>query len=831
MSRTLRRRISFLTALISVGATLGIALPAPAQATPTAVAGIQTITPTRVLDTRTSNGGHNGTFAAGETYALPILGKGAVPSFGVAAVLANLTVVSSTGSGYLTVFPTGQTRPTASNINFDLNTVVANQFLVPLGANGSISIYSLAAGVHVIVDVSGWVATGSAAAAGATSAMQPVRILDTRTTNGGHNAALTIGETAQIPVLGTHGLPASGISAIWANVTVVPGTGVLGTLTLYASGATPPVETVNVPGVVTANLALIPLAADGSLLVHANDGPMHVVIDVQGLVAAGTPSNNLGVMPVTPFRVLPLSTIGGGTTVSVPILGQGSIPSTGVQAVVAHLVAVAGGSDGYFTAYPSGYQKPTASSLNFKANKFISNSIVIPVGADGSISIYSNAAGPSQVALDVQGWIATPDLTTAGPNALSQVAPTSTDSVDASLALTNATKYAMGTWWSGPAQTLLASTPDATGTVPNDGIRRMGMEALAVSTALATGTYDPTATGVSAATATARVDQLVDRVAMLHVTNSLGGWGESWQSPMWAGIAGRAAWYIWPQLAASTRQHVVNMVEHEAGYGARYKIKYLRNAAGTLLSPGDSGAEEVSWTMSAMQVALVMLPNHQHHDIWAAEVVQFALASFARPADTGSSTVINGAALSTWIKGSNVEANGVIVNHSRVASDYSTTTYQNLDGAALYALAGLAAPRALASLLGPVYGAFTGVTFASPPYAAPGGQTYVSGTGDIYYPEGNDWGVGQRAPYALSDAQALVYGYDPGSAASYLALHLAAQLALQARFSDGRTYLNDAEYNYIGREEHVAQLLSQLYLTLYMRDKALVSWSDVSFWL
>jgi hypothetical protein len=294
-----------------------------------------------------------------------------------------------------------------------------------------------------------------------------------------------------------------------------------------------------------------------------------------------------------------------------------------------------------------------------------------------------------------------------------------------------------------------------------------------------------------------------------------------------AGIVGRAAWLLWDrvELAPDTKQYVARMIEHEANYAARYKLKYLRNAAGTLLSPGDSGAEEVSWTAMAMQVAVVMLPTNQHAQIWAKEVAQFALASWARPQDVASATTVNGIAISSWIKGSNVEADGTVVNHSRIASDYSTTTYQNLVGAFMFALAGQPIPRALTALLGPVYAAFRDVTFVG------GGQTYVEGTGDIYYPEGNDWGTGQKLPYALSDAQALVFGYDPGWAAQYLDLHLDAQLAMQARFTDGHTYLNDAEYNYQGREEHAAQLASQLYLTLYLRDHGLVSFTDASYWI
>jgi hypothetical protein len=275
----------------------------------------------------------------------------------------------------------------------------------------------------------------------------------------------------------------------------------------------------------------------------------------------------------------------------------------------------------------------------------------------------------------------------------------------------------------------------------------------------------------------------------------------------------------WPELTAQTKMYVAKVVEHEANYAARLKLHYLRSADGTVLTIGDSGAEEVSWWAGAMQIGLVMLPDNQNAGIWAKEIVQYALAAWARPLDVTSSTIINGAALSGWISGSNVEDNGVVRNHNRIASDYSTTTYQNLDAAALYILSGQQIPTAITALLAPVYTAFRGVTFTG------GGQTYVEHSAAIFYPEGNDWGLGQVLPYALSDAQALVYGYDPGTAAEYLGLHLDAVLAQQARHNDGHTY-ELGEYSYDGREEHTAQLASQLYLTLYLRDHGLVSFTN-----
>ena len=460
------------------------------------------------------------------------------------------------------------------------------------------------------------------------------------------------------------------------------------------------------------------------------------------------------------------------------------------------------GTGGYVTLWPTGYPKPPTSNVNFPAKAVVANLCLVDVDPTGAVSILAGMIGPGlHVIVDVQGWISADPLDAVGPSvSLAPAVPTASDSVKAAEILANAVRYLMGTWWAGPAQTLLA-TP-LTQTVPNDAVRRLGMAALGLSTAWATGVADDPMTPIRAVT-------LIDRLASGHVTNASGGWGEGWQTSMWAALAGRAAWYIWPQLSEACRARVARMVAHEADFAARYQIKYyrdatgnyLRNAAGTELI-GDSGAEEVAWQGTAMQIALVMLPDHANAGIWSTEMQRFALAAWARPQDVAG-----------WpqITGSNVETNGQVINHARIAPDYSTCIQFNVEAYSLFTLAGQATPQAMRQFLGPVYAALNAL--------------YVPGTAMVTYPQGCDWGTGQVLPYALADAQALAYGYDSGSAAAYLGLHLDAVLAQQARSADGRTYLTDNEYNYEGREEHTAQLAAQLWWTLLLRDLGLGSFS------
>ena len=64
------------------------------------------------------------------------------------------------GSGHLTVFPSGQSLPTASNLNYTTGQVVPNLVVVALGLSGQVSVYSSAA-TDVLIDIEGYVASSS----------------------------------------------------------------------------------------------------------------------------------------------------------------------------------------------------------------------------------------------------------------------------------------------------------------------------------------------------------------------------------------------------------------------------------------------------------------------------------------------------------------------------------------------------------------------------------------------------------------------------------------------------------------------------------------------
>ena len=114
------------------------------------------VTPQRLVDTRSGVGVRPGQLDAGTSLSLPIGGVGPVPGNAQAAIV-NVTSVLSTDSSYITVWPTGSTKPTASTLNPIVGLPVPNLAYMKLGSGGRIDAYNFAGSTDIIVDVFGYI--------------------------------------------------------------------------------------------------------------------------------------------------------------------------------------------------------------------------------------------------------------------------------------------------------------------------------------------------------------------------------------------------------------------------------------------------------------------------------------------------------------------------------------------------------------------------------------------------------------------------------------------------------------------------------------------------
>jgi len=166
-------RPTFVRTAIVVGAAVLAALgggyaiaanaPAPRQVVspPAAPAELVGITPVRVLDTRGAAGGPIGVPAAkklgaNESIDVAVGGVGTIPA-NATSVAVNITIdEDATLKSFLTVWPTGETRPNASANNAEPGLVMANSAIFQLGTAGKLSVFNQLGAVNVIMDVTGY---------------------------------------------------------------------------------------------------------------------------------------------------------------------------------------------------------------------------------------------------------------------------------------------------------------------------------------------------------------------------------------------------------------------------------------------------------------------------------------------------------------------------------------------------------------------------------------------------------------------------------------------------------------------------------------------------
>lgn len=167
-------------ALLAAGLLVAVVAATPGLAGATATDGLRALTPARVLNTRDGTGAPVGPVGARQTLTFQVAGVGGVPASGVGAVAVTITAADPSAASWLTVWPAGQTRPNASNVNFAAQQTVANYAIVKLSDTGELSLFNQSGSVDVLVDVSGWFPAGS----GYVPAT-PTRLVDMRNGTGG----------------------------------------------------------------------------------------------------------------------------------------------------------------------------------------------------------------------------------------------------------------------------------------------------------------------------------------------------------------------------------------------------------------------------------------------------------------------------------------------------------------------------------------------------------------------------------------------------------------------------------------------------------------------
>ncbi|MFJ4775345.1 PKD domain-containing protein [Streptomyces sp. NPDC088762] len=229
--------------------------------------GFTPVAPTRLTDTRRAGGA----LGAGQTRTVKVAGVNGVPA-DASAVALNLTSTNTTTPTHVIAYPDPDERPATSNLNPEPGQDKSNQAIVPVGPNGTITLYNNGGSTDLVLDAVGYYAKDGKALF---TPVVPTRLADTRSTGKlGPGATTTVA-----------GVPAAALGAV-VNVTATETTAP-GFLTVYGYGGTlPGASSLNTrPGANVPNHVTTPAFGGRINITNSYGGSNHVVTDLLGYFA------------------------------------------------------------------------------------------------------------------------------------------------------------------------------------------------------------------------------------------------------------------------------------------------------------------------------------------------------------------------------------------------------------------------------------------------------------------------------------------------------------------------------------------------------------------
>jgi hypothetical protein len=341
----------------------------------------------------------------------------AIPASAKALVL-NLTLAPRGIVDFITIWPTGESRPNFWTIRSIDGLVVANSAIVKTGIGNAINVFA-SNPADLIIDVTGYFTDD--ASGSVFYPLTPCRVIETRPAY--RNQPGPFGPPAlQGGVVRSFRFPGnpscnvpSGAAAYSLTLTVVPPAPVAFVTAGPTGSSRPNVSTINSPtGRVLANSVIVPANANGSIDIYAFENT-DLVVDINGFFA---PDNGTGLFyfPVSQCRVAQTNSgsfsgafggpiLGSRSTRSIPITASGcqGIPVT-ARGYALNITAMpdAGRSLPFLTVWPTGQQLPNASVLNAFEGQTVSAGFLVPAGVNGSVDVYSFL--PSHIALEISGY-------------------------------------------------------------------------------------------------------------------------------------------------------------------------------------------------------------------------------------------------------------------------------------------------------------------------------------------------------------------------------------------------------------------------------------------
>jgi len=391
---------------VALPAPAGAAEPPPPDATVDGTRFVP-VRPCRLLDTRGADPTQpvDAPDARAEL-TVDVAGRCGVPTRAVAAAFT-VTAVHPDAPGYITLYPGGAERPTASTVNYRADQVVANLQLTRLG-DGQVTAFTLAS-AHVVIDITGYFETppGATTRRGRFVPLAGGRLVDTRTT-----ARPDAGDVVTVDT-GAAGVPADA-GAVVVNLTTDQTNGP-DVFTAYPARSTRPTASVlNVDRINQARAAAVIVPVDqGRFNVFTRNGN-HVIVDLLGYVTGPSAESSVDglFVPLDPFRMVdsrqaarpsggPRLWDNGGREFPIDAETLGA-PDGAVAALAVNVTVTSTEDAGWLAVAAAGVPVPGTSTVNYpSAQQTVANAAIVGVSERG---IQAHALASTHVVIDVTGW-------------------------------------------------------------------------------------------------------------------------------------------------------------------------------------------------------------------------------------------------------------------------------------------------------------------------------------------------------------------------------------------------------------------------------------------
>jgi len=245
------------------------------------------------------------------------------------------------------------------------------------------------------------------------TALPPTRLLDTRSTDQNLGPAGFV----DLTVVGTVGnavVPADASSVV-LNLTVTDTTSPSYLTVWPAGGSRPGVSALNwTENETVSNLAIVQVGDAGQVTFFNDAGEVAVIADLEGYFALPLSAAGGGsYVPLNPSRIADTragsgapyagSPLQANSSLIVQVTGVGTVPASGVAAVMLNLTVTDTTAASYLAVYPQGTSQPGTSDLNWVASETVAHRALVPVSSSGQIVLY-NRSGSAAVVVDVEGY-------------------------------------------------------------------------------------------------------------------------------------------------------------------------------------------------------------------------------------------------------------------------------------------------------------------------------------------------------------------------------------------------------------------------------------------